>query len=104
VNKNSNTATQSPTILKKAEIIDAIAAKADLSKAQAKKALEAYVDTIAEGLGRGKQISLIGLGTFYVGHREAREGRNPQTGEKIRIKASNTPKFRAGKKLKEAVS
>ena len=104
MNKNSNTATQSPTILKKAEIIDAIAAKADLSKAQAKKALEAYVDTIAEGLGRGKQISLIGLGTFYVGHREAREGRNPQTVEKIRIKASNTPKFRAGKKLKEAVS
>jgi len=88
----------------KTELIDAIAAAADLPKASAGRALDAVVDSITETLAKGDQVSLVGFGTFAVKHRAAREGRNPQTGATIQIKASNVPGFKAGKALKEAVN
>ena len=86
--------------MNKTELIDAIAAAADLPKASAGRALDAVVDSITEG----DQVSLVGFGTFAVMHRAAREGRNPQTGATIQIKASNVPGFKAGKALKDAVN
>ena len=90
--------------MNKTELIDAIAAAADLPKASAGRALDAVVDSITETLAKGDQVSLVGFGTFAVKHRAAREGRNPQTGATIQIKASNVPGFKAGKALKEAVN
>tara|TARA_R110002110_G_scaffold213154_3_gene426275 strand:+ start:3178 stop:3453 length:276 start_codon:yes stop_codon:yes gene_type:complete len=88
----------------KTELIDAIAAAADLPKASAGRALDAVVDSITEALGKGDQVTLVGFGTFAVKHRAAREGRNPQTGQSIQIKASNVPGFKPGKALKDAVN
>jgi DNA-binding protein HU-beta len=88
----------------KAELIDAIAASADLPKTAAGRALDAIVDSITEALKRGDQVSLVGFGTFTVKHRPAREGRNPQTGATINIKASSVPAFKAGKALKDALN
>jgi len=88
----------------KTELIDAIAASADLSKADAGRALDAVVDAVTDTLKKGDQVSLVGFGTFAVKHRAAREGRNPQTGATIQIKASNVPGFKAGKALKDAVN
>ena len=90
--------------MNKTELIDAIAAAADLPKASAGRALDAVVDSITETLAKGDQVSLVGFGTFAVRHRAAREGRNPQTGATIQIKASNVPGFKAGKALKDAVN
>ena len=90
--------------MNKAELIDAIAASADISKADATRALEAVVDNITGSLKKGDTVSLVGFGTFSVKHRAARTGRNPQTGAEIQIKASNVPGFKAGKALKEAVN
>ena len=90
--------------MNKAELIDAVAAAADLSKSDAAKAVEAVTSTIAGTLGRGDQVAIVGFGTFQVKHRAAREGRNPKTGETIQIKASNNPSFKAGKALKDAVN
>lgn len=90
--------------MKKTELIDAIAEKADLSKSQAKAALEASLDAITESLKTGDQVQLIGFGTFKVNHRAARTGRNPQTGAEIEIAAANVPAFVAGKALKDAVN
>ena len=90
--------------MNKAELIDAIAASADLPKAQAARALDAVVESVTGALKRGDQVSLIGFGTFSVKHRPAREGRNPQTGATIQIKESNVPGFKAGKALKDAVN
>ena len=90
--------------MNKTELIDAIAAAADLPKASAGRALDAVVDSITETLAKGDQVSLVGFGTFAVKHRAAREGRNPQTGATIQIKASNVPGFKAGKALKDAVN
>ncbi|QYZ65109.1 MAG: transcriptional regulator HU subunit alpha [Gammaproteobacteria bacterium (ex Lamellibrachia satsuma)] len=90
--------------MNKAELIDAMADAADISKAAAGRALDGMVDAIAGAMKSGDQVSLIGFGTFSVKARAARQGRNPQTGETIQIKASNIPSFKAGKALKDAVN
>ncbi|MDH3915258.1 MAG: HU family DNA-binding protein [Chromatiales bacterium] len=90
--------------MNKAELIDAVAAAADLSKSDAGKAVEAITSTVAKTLGTGGQVAIVGFGTFSVKHRAAREGRNPKTGETIYIKATNVPAFKAGKGLKDAVN
>jgi len=90
--------------MNKAELIDAVAADANLSKADAGRAVDAVVDSIKSALGRGQQVAVVGFGTFSVKHRAARSGRNPRTGETISISASNVPGFKAGKALKDAVN
>ncbi len=90
--------------MNKTELIDAIAASADLPKASAGRALDAIVDSITAALSKGDQVTLVGFGTFAVKHRAARDGRNPQTGQTIQIKASNVPGFKPGKALKDAVN
>lgn len=90
--------------MNKTNLIDTIAEKADLSKAQAKVVLEATLSAIEGALKEGDQVQLIGFGTFKVNHRAARVGRNPQTGQEIQIAATNVPAFVAGKALKEAVN
>lgn len=89
--------------MNKVELVAAIAEKAELSKKDAEKALIAFTDTVKEELAKGEKIQLVGFGTFEVSERPARDGRNPQTGEAIKIAASKTPKFKAGKALKDAV-
>lgn len=90
--------------MNKAELIEAMAGAADISKAAAARALDGMVDAITGAMKTGDQVSLIGFGTFSVKSRAARQGRNPQTGETIEIKASNIPSFKAGKALKDAVN
>ncbi|ANO33937.1 HU family DNA-binding protein [Vibrio breoganii] len=90
--------------MNKTQLIDAIAEKADLSKAQAKAALEATLEGVTDALKEGDQVQLIGFGTFKVSHRNARTGRNPKTGEEIQIAAANVPAFTAGKALKDSVN
>lgn len=90
--------------MNKNEFIDEVARKSDMSKAQAAKAVDAVFDTITEALQGGDDVRLVGFGTFSSVRREAREGRNPRTGETIKIKASNQPKFSAGKGLKDALN
>jgi len=88
----------------KSELIDSIAQAADISKAAAERALDGTVAAITSSLKKGGMVTLVGFGTFYVGDRAARSGRNPRTGAAIEIKASKVPKFRAGKALKDAVN
>jgi len=88
----------------KSELIEAIAASADIPKAAASRALDAMVDTVTESLKKGDSVSLVGFGTFQVKERAARTGRNPQTGEPIEIKAAKVPSFKAGKALKDSVN
>jgi DNA-binding protein HU-beta len=88
----------------KSELIDAIADSADISKAAAGRALDAAVDAVKKALKKNDMVTLVGFGTFYVGKRAARTGRNPRTGASIKIKAAKVPKFRAGKGLKDAVN
>jgi len=88
----------------KAELIDAIAQAADISKASAGRALDGVVESIAAALRRGDPVTVSGFGTFTVKHRPARVGRNPRTGDEISIGASNVPGFKAGKALKDAVN
>ncbi|MCG2634586.1 MAG: HU family DNA-binding protein [Gammaproteobacteria bacterium] len=90
--------------MNKSELIEAIATSADISKASASKAVDAAVATISGALKKGDSVSLVGFGTFATGERAARTGRNPRTGETIQIKAAKTPKFKAGKALKDAVN
>lgn len=90
--------------MNKTELIERIAQEADISKAAAEKAVNATVDTIKKTLKKGDSVTLIGFGTFSVGKRAARTGRNPRTGEEIKIKAAKVPKFTAGKALKEALN
>ncbi|HAW77778.1 MAG TPA: DNA-binding protein HU [Alteromonas australica] len=90
--------------MNKAELIEAIAEKAELSKATAGKALDATTDAITEALAGGDSISLVGFGTFSVKERAERTGRNPQTGEALTIKAARLPNFKSGSKLKDAVN
>ena len=90
--------------MNKAELIDAVAASANLSKADAGRAIDAVVDAVAKSLKRGQQVAVVGFGTFSVKHRNARQGRNPRTGETIQIAASNVPGFKAGKALRDAVN
>ncbi|WGE31228.1 HU family DNA-binding protein [Actinobacillus genomosp. 2] len=89
--------------MNKTELIDAIAAGAELSKKDAKAALEATLNAISESLKNGDTVQLIGFGTFKVNERNARTGRNPRTGEEIKIEASKVPAFVAGKALKDLV-
>lgn len=90
--------------MNKSELIDAIAASADISKAAAGRALDAVTDSIIEALKKDDQVSLVGFGTFLVKERAARTGRNPQTGAPIDIPAAKIPSFKAGKALKDAVN
>ncbi|MCC7413276.1 MAG: HU family DNA-binding protein [Gammaproteobacteria bacterium] len=90
--------------MNKAELIDAVAEAADISKAAATRAVDAVTDTIAAALKRDDAVTLVGFGTFTVRRREARSGRNPRTGETIRIEASRVPGFKPGKALKDAVN
>lgn len=90
--------------MNKSELIAAIAASADLSKASSSRALEAALDTITHALKAGDSVTLIGFGTFKVSQRAARIGRNPQTGKELKIAARKAPTFTAGKALKEAVN
>ena len=89
--------------MNKAELIDAVADSADLSKASAGRALDAAITTITKALKKGDTVTLVGFGTFSVRKRAARTGRNPRTGQEIKIKASKVPGFKAGKALKDAV-
>ncbi|MEI6415254.1 MAG: HU family DNA-binding protein [Pseudomonadota bacterium] len=89
--------------MNKSELVDAIAKAGDISKANASRALDGLVEAIVEALKEGKQVSLVGFGTFMVKARAARIGRNPRTGDKIEIKESKIPSFKAGKTLKDAV-
>ena len=90
--------------MNKTELVAAIAEKAELSKKDAEKALKAFTETVAETLQNGDKIQLVGFGTFEVSERAAREGRNPQTGETMKIAASKAPKFKAGKALKDMIN
>ncbi|WP_111411955.1 HU family DNA-binding protein [Billgrantia lactosivorans] len=90
--------------MNKSELIEAIAASADIPKAAASRALDAMVDTVAESLKKGDTVSLVGFGTFSVKERAARTGRNPQTGQPIQISAAKVPTFKAGKALKDSVN
>lgn len=90
--------------MNKGELIEAVADAADLSKADATRAVDAVLDGITNALKHGNNVSLVGFGTFSVKHRAARQGRNPRTGETIHISASNVPGFKAGKGLKDAVN
>ena len=90
--------------MNKSELIDAISADSGLSKAEAGRALDGFTSAITNALKGGNTVSMVGFGTFSVKHREARDGRNPRTGETIKIKASNNPSFKAGKALKDAVN
>ena len=89
--------------MNKSELIDAIAQSADISKAAAGKALDGMVAAVTEALKSGDTVTLVGFGTFYVGERAERKGRNPKTGEEITIAAAKSPKLRAGKALKDAL-
>jgi len=88
----------------KNDLVSSVASGSGLSKADATKAVEAVFDSITNSLRGGQEVRLVGFGTFSVSRRRASEGRNPRTGEKIQIPASNQPKFRAGKGLKVAVN
>lgn len=90
--------------MNKAELIDLIADKADISKASAARALDAALDGIVSALSGGDQVALVGFGTFAVKERAERQGRNPQTGETMTISASRTASFKPGKAFKEAIA
>ena len=90
--------------MNKTEFIAAVAEKPEISKKDSEKALKAFVDVVAEQLKAGDKVQLVGFGTFEVSERAAREGRNPRTGETMVIEASKTPKFKAGKALKDLVN
>jgi DNA-binding protein HU-beta len=90
--------------MNKSDLIDAIAKETGLTKADAGRGLEAGIKAITKALKKGDTVSLVGFGTYSVRHRAARTGRNPRTGETIKIKASKVPAFKAGKALKDAVN
>ena len=89
--------------MNKAELVDAMAAGAGISKADAKRALDAFVGATAGALSKGDRVSLVGFGSFSVSHRAERQGRNPQTGKTITIAAKNVIKFKAGAELSSKV-
>lgn len=90
--------------MNKTDLIAAIAAKSELTKKDAEKALSAFEAAVTEALVGKKKVQLVGFGTFDVSERAARDGRNPQTGAKMKIAASKSPRFKAGKKLRDAVN
>ena len=90
--------------MNKAELIAAVAENAELTKKDAERAVKAFIEVVTDELKKGEKVQLVGFGTFEVSERAAREGRNPQTGETMEIKASKTPKFKAGKALKDMMN
>ena len=90
--------------MNKTELVAAMSEQTNLSKKDAEAALKAFIDVVSEELKKGEKVQLVGFGTFEVSERAAREGRNPQTGETMEIKASKTPKFKAGKALKDMMN
>ncbi|MCE7032484.1 HU family DNA-binding protein [Lysobacter sp. GX 14042] len=90
--------------MNKAEFVSAVADASELSRADAARAVDAVVGTITAALKKGENVTLVGFGTFEVRERAARQGRNPKTGEAIKINASKNPSFKAGKALKDAVN
>lgn len=90
--------------MNRTELIAAVAEKAGVTRKDAEAAVKAFVDVVADELKNGGQVQLVGFGTFEVSERAEREGRNPQTGETLKIAASKSPKFKAGKALKDAVN
>ncbi len=90
--------------MNKIELVDAIAAAANIKKSEAETVLDAVLDSITSELKKGNEVRLVGFGTFVVSHRAASEGRNPRTGEAIKIPAKKLPRFRAGKGLKDAIA
>ena len=90
--------------MNKAELVAAVAEKAEISKKDAEAAVKAFTDVVSDALKKGDKIQLVGFGTFEVSERAAREGRNPKTGESMKIEACKTPKFKAGKALKDLVN
>ena len=90
--------------MNKTELVEAMAKKAGLTKKDAEAALKAFTETVTGALKKGDKVQLVGFGTFEVSKRAAREGRNPQTGAVMKIKASKAPKFKAGKALKDVVN
>ena len=90
--------------MNKTELVAAMAEQTNLSKKDAEAALKAFIDVVSEELKKGEKVQLVGFGTFEVSERAAREGRNPQTGETMEIKASKPPKFKAGKALKDMMN
>ena len=89
--------------MNKSDLVDAVAGRADMSKAEAGRAVDAVLGSVGDALGNGDSVSLVGFGTFSVRHRAARMGRNPQTGATMHIAASKVPGFKAGKALKDKV-
>lgn len=85
--------------MNKAELVDAIASKSGITKTQANDALDCFMETVVKTLKKGDKVTLVGFGTFSVSERSARNGRNPQTGEVIKIKARKVPRFKAGKEF-----
>ncbi|MGB8635855.1 MAG: HU family DNA-binding protein [Rhodanobacteraceae bacterium] len=90
--------------MNKADLVGAVADAADLSKAEASRAVEAFTEVVEKALKNGDSVSLVGFGTFTVRDRAARTGRNPRTGQTIQIKASKNPAFKAGKAFKDALN
>ena len=90
--------------MNKTDLIDAVASETELTKADAARAVDAVIDAVTAALAKGDAVTLVGFGTFQVRKRAARTGRNPKTGETIKIKASKNPAFKAGKALKDAVN
>ena len=90
--------------MNKTELIAAVAEKAEIPKKDSEKALKAFIDVVTEQLKAGDKVQVVGFGTFEVSERAAREGRNPQTGETMKIDACKAPKFKAGKALKDAIN
>lgn len=90
--------------MNKSELIEAVANGADINKAEAGRAIDAFVEAVKKALKKGDTVALVGFGTFAVRKRNARTGRNPRTGQAIKIKASKNPAFKAGKALKDAVN
>lgn len=88
----------------KAELVEAVAKSANISKGAAEKAVSAFVSSVSGALKKGERVTLVGFGSFEVANRQARVGRNPQTGKEINIAEANVPKFRPGKALKDAVA
>ena len=90
--------------MNKSDVIEHIAQAAEISKSAAERAVDALIGAVKTSLKKGDDLTLVGFGSFYVGRRAARTGRNPRTGAEIKIKAAAVPKFRAGKALKDAIN
>jgi DNA-binding protein HU-beta len=97
-------AVSSTKTINKADLVSMVADKTEMSKTDAATAVDSVLDAITSALKKGMEVRLVGFGNFYVNNRKAGEGRNPQTGEKIKIPASKQPKFKAGKGLKDAIN